>query len=156
MGEVLFYHLTRTPLEAAAPPILEKCLERGWKVTLRTGTMERAEALNRHLWTYREDSFLPHGMATDGEAARQPVYLTAGDETPNAPDILFLCDGAEARPEEMGRYLRALLMFDGHDETALGEARAAWKAVTTAGLKAIYWAQTDAGGWTKKAESGGD
>ena len=155
MGEVLFYHLTRTPLEAAAPPILEKCLERGWKVALRAGSPERVEALNRYFWTYREDGFLPHGSAADGEAARQPIYLTAGDETPNDPDILFLCDGAEAKPDEMGGYLRALLMFDGHDEEALGAARAAWKAVTEAGLKAVYWAQNDGGGWMKKAESGG-
>lgn len=155
MGEVLFYHLTRTPLEAAAPPILEKCLERGWKVTLRAGSKERVEALNRHFWTFREDSFLPHGTAADGHAERQPIYLTAGNETPNAPDILFLCDGAEAKPDEMGGYLRALLMFDGHDEAAVAEARTAWKAVIDAGLKAIYWAQTDTGGWTKRAESGG-
>ena len=155
MGEVLFYHLTRTPLEAAAPPILEKCLERGWKVTLRAGSPERVEALNRHFWTYREDEFLPHGAAADGHAARQPIYLTAGDETPNEPDILFLCDGAAARAEEMGGYLRALLMFDGHDEVALGAARAAWKAVTAAKLKAVYWAQTETGGWAKRAESGG-
>ena len=155
MGEVLFYHLTRTPLEAAAPPILEKCLERGWKVALRAGSPERVEALNRHLWTYREEAFLPHGASVDGEAARQPIYLTAGDETPNEPDILFLCDGAEAKPAEMGGYLRAVLMFDGHDEEALAAARAAWKGVTESGLKAVYWAQTDAGGWAKRAESGG-
>lgn len=155
MGEVLFYHLTRKPLEAAAPEILEKCLERGWRVTLRAGSPERVEALNRHFWTYREDGFLPHGSATDGAAERQPIYLTAGPETPNDPDILFLCDGAGADPEEMGRYMRALLMFDGHDEEALGAARGAWKAVSDAGLKAVYWAQTDAGGWAKKAETGG-
>lgn len=155
MGEVLFYHLTRTPLEAAAPPILEKCLERDWRVTLRAGSAERVEALNRHLWTYREDGFLPHGAAADGEAARQPIYLTAGDETPNDPDILFLCDGATAPVEEMNGYTRALLMFDGHDEAVVAEARRLWKAVTEAGVKAVYWAQTDNGGWTKKAESGG-
>ncbi|MEM8753025.1 MAG: DNA polymerase III subunit chi [Pseudomonadota bacterium] len=154
MGEVLFYHLTRTPLEQAAPPILEKCLERGWKVTLRAGSPERAEALNRHLWTYRDESFLPHGAAGDGDAERQPIYLTSTTETPNEPDILFLCDGAAADPTEMGGYLRALLMFDGHDEEALAAARSAWKAVTDTGLKAIYWAQTEQGGWTKKAESG--
>ena len=155
MGEALFYHLTRTPLEQAAPGILEKCLERGWKVTMRFGSSERLAALNRHLWTYRDESFLPHGAAGDGEAERQPIYLTAGDETPNAPDILFLVDGAEAKAEEMSGYVRALLMFDGHDEDAVSAARGAWKSVSDAGLKAIYWAQTDAGGWAKKAESGG-
>lgn len=155
MGEVLFYHLTQTPLENAAPGVLEKCLERGWKVALRTGSVERAEALNRHFWTYRDDAFLPHGMAQDGEAARQPIYLTAGQEAPNEPDILFLTDGARADPSEMSGYVRALVMFDGHDEEALAQARGAWKAVTDAGLKAIYWAQTDTGGWTKKSESAG-
>lgn len=154
MGEVLFYHLTTRPLEHAAPAILEKCVERGWRTVLRCGSKERAEALNRQLWTYREDSFLPHGMAGDGDPARQPVYLTAGEETPNDPEVLILADGAEARAEEMGRYMRALLLFDGHDDEAVAAARAAWKAVKDAGLKAVYWAQTDAGGWEKRAESG--
>ncbi|MEM7544621.1 MAG: DNA polymerase III subunit chi [Pseudomonadota bacterium] len=154
MAEILFYHLTRKPLEEAAPAILEKCLERGWRVTLRCGSEERAEALNRSLWTYREDSFLPHGMARDGDPARQPVYLTAGEDVPNEADILFLVDGASAPPPEMARFTRTIVMFDGHDETAVGDARVAWKGVTEAGLKAVYWAQTDSGGWTKKAESG--
>ncbi|QIE54863.1 DNA polymerase III subunit chi [Pikeienuella piscinae] len=155
MAEILFYHLTRRPLEAAVPGLLEKCLERGWKVVLRAGSRERAEALNRHLWTYREDGFLPHGGPEDGEGPRQPVYLTAGTETPNSPDVLMLVDGAEATAAEVGDYIRALLLFDGHDEAALAAARAAWKTMTAAGLKAIYWAETDAGGWTKKAEAGG-
>ena len=154
MGEVLFYHLTTRPLEEAAPQILEKCVERGWRVVLRAGSAERVAALNRLLWTYRDDGFLPHGGPEDGHAEKQPVYLTAGPEAPNEPDVLFLCDSAAADPAEMGRYMRALLMFDGHDEDALAAARAAWTGVKTAGLKAVYWAQTDTGGWVKKAESG--
>lgn len=155
MAEVLFYHLTQRPLEQAAPQILEKCVERGWNVTLRCGTKERVENLNRRLWTYREDGFLPHGGPDDGHAERQPIYLTSGPETPNNPDVLFLADGAAADASEMGAFMRTLLMFDGYDETALTDARKAWKAVVEAGLKAVYWAQTDSGGWERKAESGG-
>lgn len=154
MGEVLFYHLTTRPLEQAAPQILEKCVERGWRVVVRTGSPERAAGLNRLLWTYRDDGFLPHGSAEDGHATAQPIYLTAGTETPNEPEVLLLCDGATANAAEMGRYMRALLMFDGHDEQAVGAARTAWKSVTEAGLKAVYWAQGDTGGWEKRAESG--
>ncbi|WP_340108761.1 DNA polymerase III subunit chi [Pikeienuella sp. HZG-20] len=153
MAEVLFYHLTRRTLESVVPGLLEKCLERNWKVLLRAGSPERAAALNRHLWTYQEDGFLPHGGPDDGEAARQPIYLTAGPEAPNAPDVVMLVDGAAADPAELAGYVRALLLFDGHDEEALGAARNAWRAVTAAGMKAVYWAETDAGGWTKKAES---
>lgn len=153
MAEVLFYHLTRRPLEAVAPGLLEKCLERGWKVTLRAGLPERITALNRHLWTYREDSFLPHGGPGDGEEARQPIYLTTGAEVPNAAEVLMLVDGSRADPAEISEFTRTLLIFDGHDDEALNAARADWKAVSGAGIKAVYWAETDEGGWTRKAES---
>lgn len=153
MAEAWFYHLTASPLEAAAPEILEKCLARGWRVTLRAGSPARVSALDSRLWTYREDSFLPHGTANDGAAGRQPIYLTAGPETPNDPAVLMLADGAEASAEEMARFERTVLIFDGHDDSAVARARAAWRAATEARLKAVYWAQED-GRWVKKAESG--
>ena len=153
MAEVLFYHLTRRPLEQALPELLEKTLERGWRALVRAGSRERAEALNGHLWTYRDEAFLPHGGPQDGPGARQPIYLTAGTETPNAPDILFLVDGAEVSVDGFTPYQRVILMFDGHDEQAVAAARGDWKAVSDAGLKAVYWAQDDAGRWVRKAES---
>lgn len=154
MGEILFYHLTETPLEQAAPEILEKCLARGWRVTMRFGSAERMEAFDRRLWTYRDDAFLPHGTPADGRGERQPVYLTTGEEKPNAPEVLMLADGAAARAEELAGHERGVLLFDGHDPGAVEAARAAWREVGAAGLKAIYWAQED-GRWIRRAESGG-
>lgn len=154
MVEVLFYHLTRRPLEHALPELLEKTLERGWRGLVRAGSRARAEALNGHLWAYRDEAFLPHGGPEDGPGASQPIYVTAGEEAPNAPDILFLVDGAETSVEQFTPYERVILMFDGHDAQAVDAARGDWKAVAAAGLKAIYWAQDDAGRWVKKAETG--
>jgi DNA polymerase-3 subunit chi len=154
-GEALFYHLTVRPLQAAAPELLEKCLERGWRVTFRFGGRERMEAMSAHLWTWRDESFLPHGDPSDGHAARQPVYLTDGPETPNAPDLLFLADGAEAGADEFGRFLRVVNLFDGTDDDAVAQARAQWKAAEAAGCRCVYWAQDDGGRWIKRAEKGG-
>lgn len=153
-GDVWFYHLTRRTLEDAVPDLLEKCRARDWRVTLRAGSAERAEALNARLWTFRDDSFLPHGTAADGFAARQPIYLTAGPETPNDPAVLFLVDGAEATAAEAARFERVVTVFDGRDETAVQAARAFWRAVVAAGASASYWAE-ERGGWTRKAQSGG-
>ncbi|MGG2476032.1 DNA polymerase III subunit chi, partial [Rhizobium sp. BR5] len=60
MTEILFYHLTESKLEDALPPLLEKSLERGWKVAIQTVDEERRDFLDTHLWTFRDDSFLPH------------------------------------------------------------------------------------------------
>ena len=60
MAEIWFYHLEQSALEAALPPLLEKCLARGWRALVRGGQPERLEALDDLLWTWRDDSFLPH------------------------------------------------------------------------------------------------
>src|SRR6186713_1381084 len=58
MTEILFYHLQGQKLESVLPALLEKSLERGWKVVVQGSTEERIEALDAHLWTYRDDAFL--------------------------------------------------------------------------------------------------
>lgn len=154
MTEVWFYHLQRETLEHALPPLLQKTLERKWRAVVRASGQERVDALDAHLWTYREDSVLPHGRAVDGFAARQPIYLTAGDELPNGPHALFLVDGAApadwALPD-LTLLERVILIFDGRDEIALADARRQWKAVKAAGHAATYWKQSDAGRWEKQA-----
>lgn len=155
-GEVLFYHFTARPLEAALPDLLERTLARGWRAVVRCGSAARVDALNRLLWSYREDSFLPHGGKADPEPARQPVYLTDGSECPNAPDVLFLVDGAAAAPDELIGFARACVLFNGDDPAAVQTARALWKAVVGAEAKALYWAQEPSGKWVKKAEAGGE
>lgn len=152
MAEILFYHLTESTLESAIPPMLEASLKRGWTVTLRVGSPERAEALNAHLWTYRDDGFLPHGGPADGPPAAQPIYVTAGAETPNAPHVLMLADGAGAEMAEFQTTARTCILFDANDPEAVQAARMRWKEVTAAGLQAIYWKQ-EGGKWQKAAES---
>ncbi|MEQ9247807.1 MAG: DNA polymerase III subunit chi, partial [Nitratireductor sp.] len=63
--DVLFYHLTESTLEEALPPLVEKSLERGWRVVIQTGTRERCDALDNWLWTWREEAFLAHGTDRD-------------------------------------------------------------------------------------------
>ncbi len=149
MVEVLFYHLQRRPLEAVLPTLLEKSLERGWRVVVQCGSEERVEALNGHLWTFREDSFLPHGMRADGHAERQPIYLTSGAENPNQAQVRFLVD--RAVPGELADYLRAVFIFDGRDPDAVSEARGKWKEMQAAGHEVTYWQQDEGGRWVRGA-----
>lgn len=150
-GALWVYQLSGVRLEAALPALLERVRAKGWRAVVRCGSPERAADLDRLLWIYRDDSFLPHGIAGGDAPEAQPIYLTAGTERPNAAEMLFLVDGAEAAPEEIRGYARCALIFDGGQPDALQRARAAWRAATTAGLAAVYYAEGP-GGWEKKAE----
>lgn len=152
MAEVLFYHLTSAPLEVTLPDLLQKSLQRGWRVLVRVGSPAGLAFLDERLWTYRDDSFLPHGLAGAPHAARQPILLTGETENLNAADVLMLTHGARAQLGEMAAFVRVCLLFDGADDAAVAAAREDWRAVTGAGLAAKYWAQ-EAGRWTQKAAS---
>ena len=147
MTEVWFYHLERTGLEQALPELLEKTLARGWKALVRTREPRRVEHLDGWLWSYRDDSFLPHGTAEEPEAARQPILLTTGPENPNGAEALFLVDGAE--PGDLAGYVRCVVLFDGRDEEALAQARVQWSAMKATGLEMAYWKQEQQG-WRKQ------
>ncbi|MGL4634517.1 MAG: DNA polymerase III subunit chi [Beijerinckiaceae bacterium] len=147
--EILFYHLQNTRLEQTLPLLLEKSLSRGWKSVVRASSPERLKALDDHLWTYSDDSFLPHGLAAGNETADLPIILTEDDERFGNADVMFAVDGADL-PVTVG-WQRAVLMFDGNDQTALDNARASWKSVKAKGFEATYWQQDDTGRWVKKA-----
>lgn len=147
--EVLFYHLERQPIEKVLPSLLEKTLERGWRAVVQSGSPERLEALDTHLWTYKEESFLPHGTKKDGSLEAQPVYLTTQDENPNGASVCFLVEGAQTA--DLTAYQRVVEMFDGNDPAAVAQARAQWKRAKSAGCDVTYWQQAENGRWEKKA-----
>jgi DNA polymerase III subunit chi len=148
--EILFYHLQQKPLEAVLPTLIEKSLERGWRAVVQATSAERLAALDDHLWTFSDESFLPHCTEKEPDAAEQPVVLTLGDVNPNGAAIRFLVEGAPV-PAETAGYERLVLLFDGNDEDALAAARAHWKAVKAAGHEATYWQQDPRGRWERKA-----
>lgn len=149
MTEVLFYHLQNMSLENVLPPLLEKSLERGWRVVVQSTSPERTEALDAHLWTYSDDSFLPHATAGAGDAQDQPIILSAEEGNPNGAHVRFLVDNA-ALPADADSYARVVLVFNGEDAEALAAARQAWKDCKTRGFDVTYWQADERGRWQRR------
>jgi DNA polymerase-3 subunit chi len=147
MTEILFYHLENHPLERVLPVLVEKSLERGWKVVVETGSEERAEAFDLLLWTYRDDSFLPHARAGGDADALQPVLITTRPHNPNSADVRFFVD--RAVPQSGEGYQRIVFLFSGHDPDAVTEARTAWRTLGP-GNELTYWQQDTDGRWAKR------
>lgn len=150
MADVYFYHLTERPLEATLPVLLARATGSGWRVAVRGRDTTRLQHLDASLW--QGDGFLPHGLAGGPHDAAQPVLLTTGEAT-NAPQCLMVVDGAEVTAEEAASLERVCVLFNGLEESAVEGARAQWRTLTSAGVKAKYWAE-EGGRWEMKAESG--
>lgn len=153
MPEALFYHLERKSLDDVLPGLLERTRERGWRAVVQVGSAERMAALDMHLWTYSEQSFLAHGTAAEGHSSRQPIFLTTEQENPNGAHVLFLVGGA--MPADWSSPLlaglaRIVLLFDGRDPETLDAARAAWRNAKEASHDATYWKESPNGKWEKQ------
>jgi DNA polymerase-3 subunit chi len=149
MTEILFYHLQRHPLERVLPALVEKSLERGWRMVVQAASEERIEALDAHLWVFRDDSFLPHGTWREAEAAEQPVLLTVHDGNPNGAAVRFLLEGAPV-PADAGDYERIVLLIDGNDPDAVAAARERWSEGRAKGFEVTYWQADENGRWQRK------
>jgi DNA polymerase III subunit chi len=149
MTEIWFYHLQRRSLDEVLPGLLERALQRGWRAVVQGASEERIAALDEHLWTYSDESFLPHASARDGDPDMQPVFLTTGPENPNGATVRFLIEGAEIAPilQQSEEYVRLILLFDGNDAEALAAARQQWSNVKASGHSLSYWQQSADGRW---------
>ncbi|MBV9549218.1 MAG: DNA polymerase III subunit chi [Alphaproteobacteria bacterium] len=151
MPETLFYHLERRALEEVLPGLMEKSRARGWKALIRADTADRADAIDTLLWTYDDQSFLPHAQLGDGDAARQPVLITVEDGNPNAAEIMFFVGGAQPGDwASLNDLSRIVMLFDGRDAAALSSARTAWKDAKAAGHDVTYWKESSSGKFEKQ------
>lgn len=66
--------------EAVVCQLAEKAWGSGLRLYIRTADAAQAARLDTLLWTYRQDSFLPHGMAGDDDG--EPILLGAADAPP--------------------------------------------------------------------------
>ena len=152
--EVMFYHLQPQPLERVLPALLQKTLERGWRALVRCGNPLRIRPLSDAIWTWRDESFIPHGTLEDGNAEMQPILIVEDGfaEVPNGANILFLVEGAQPQEEDFARFERICVLFPDADTALKGKARELWKALKEReGLALTYWQQDPRGRWERKA-----
>jgi DNA polymerase-3 subunit chi len=145
--QVDFYHLSVTPLDRALPQIAEKVVASGARLLIVAGEEERRRHLDRLLWSYAADSFLPHGQAGSGDDDGQPVLIADAAVATNGARHIALVDGVWR--DEALAFDRAFHLFD---DDNICEARLAWKALADReGVERRYWKQNDAGRWEQAA-----
>jgi len=143
-----FYHLEASTLESVLPGLLEKTLEKGWRALVKLPEGKLAQ-LDNFLWTFREDSFLPHGREDEPQSDLQPILLSSTIESAKGFDAVFLLDGAAI--EDMEGVSRAMIMINGRAAEDVQRERARWKTLKETGASLAYYQQNERGRWEKKA-----
>lgn len=145
--QVDFYHLTRQPIERVLPRLAERVLAGGGRLLVVAEGEAQRQGLDRLLWSYAPESFLPHAQSGGAQDADQPVLIAAEPDASNGARNILLADGIWR--DEALAFDRAFHLFD---EASIAAARSAWRGLgERAGVERRYWKQDEDGRWAQAA-----
>jgi DNA polymerase III subunit chi len=151
MLNIQFYHLLSTPLETALPKLVHTAYQKGMRVCI-VAEPSLHPLLDDALWTFRKDSFLPHGTE-DADAALHPILLASAPTRINDASVLMLTNGHHVAAEATEGFERVFDLFNGHDEGAVEAARQRWATYLSEGYALKYIKQRPDSGWDTLKET---
>jgi DNA polymerase III subunit chi len=104
--------------------IAERAYGDGRRVLIHCPDAALARRLDQLLWTWREESFVPHGLVGETNAALTPVLISRDGE-PAAEDQVLINLSPEV-PEFFARFERLCEPLD-QDPAILKAGRSRWK-----------------------------
>ncbi|KTD33778.1 DNA polymerase III subunit chi [Legionella israelensis] len=95
--------------------LLEKAYFKGRQVFVFCSSQQEAEKLDERLWTYREDSFVPHNLQGEGPEPPPPIQIGHAGEPRGFNDILMNMSGS--MPSFHSRFQR-IIEIVANDDTS--------------------------------------
>ena len=108
--------------ERVACRLAEKAWQAGHSVLIQTSSETAAQRMDDLLWTYRAESFVPHGLYPDASDQRPPVLVGHGAEPNGSMDVLI--NLTQTVPAYYGSFARIAEVVGGaHEARELGRER---------------------------------
>jgi DNA polymerase III subunit chi len=117
MTQVDFYLLPGNELQERvqfACRLTDKAYRLGHRVYIHTGSAQQTRALDDLLWTFQQNSFIPHGVHRDAGDAQLPVQI-GHDSEPDASHQVLINLAAEV-PLFFSRFERVAELVNDEDE----------------------------------------
>lgn len=127
--QVDFYilpHTEATEKHRYACRIANKAFGQGMTVFIATEDAEQSQALDKLLWTFAQNSFVPHAVCGGGEqdTARYPVQIGDGPLPHGPHQFDLLISLRRDAPDDYAKFARvAELIIDDAEEKTAGRAR---------------------------------
>ena len=93
--------------------LLEKAYQHGHRVFVYCDNLRDAEHIDELLWTYKDESFIPHNLQGEGPEPPPPVQIGYGAEPRGFNDILL--NMATTIPTYFSRFRRVMEIVASND-----------------------------------------
>lgn len=143
--ELNFYHVISGNLVPSVVKLLEKVYDSGKKSVFFSPLEERVKIVDKTLWTFSKNAFIPHGDKSLGFSELQSVYLTSKIENPNQATVLVMTDDFDYKSWNQD-FERIICIFE--DDNSAEIAQSMFSDLKNQGENVKYWKQSQKG-WEK-------
>ncbi len=150
MTQIIFYSTAPLQVEKTLFALLEKSLEKGNKSLLLFKDKEKCLSINEQLWTYKQNSFLPHILEDDQiyDNIDVPVYLSTKNENPFKAELLFSIDGF--LPDNIDHFERVIIIIDVNDKLLNEKYKNYYLDINKNFEDIVFYKSDDNGKWIEK------
>ncbi|NEX20218.1 DNA polymerase III subunit chi [Thiorhodococcus mannitoliphagus] len=135
MSRIDFYSLepgSRGDRFLLACKLVERIRAKGLRALIFCPDLEQARHLDRLLWTYRDDSFLPHGLVGKVDTDLTPILISTDGRPETEHQVLI--NLALQPPDFLNRFERVCDLVDQNPEI-LAAGRVRYRGYRGAGLE---------------------
>ena len=143
--ELNFYHVMSGNLVPSVVKLLEKVYDSGKKSVFFSPLEDRVKIVDKTLWTFSKNAFIPHGDKSLGFSELQSVYLTSEIENPNQANVLVMTDDFDYKSWNQN-FERVIFIFE--DDNSAETAQSMFADLKNQGENVKYWKQSQ-NGWEK-------
>lgn len=111
--------------------VVGKLYEQGFTITVYTSNSSSKHTLDRMLWTWEQDSFIPHTTKIHFSSMDEPVLITEEENIPVITDALIQFDPLPT--EKLSAYKLIIDFAEVYDSTKKIKSRERYKKIRSSG-----------------------
>ncbi len=143
--ELNFYHVMDGNLVPSVVRLLEKVYNSGKRCIFFSPVEDRVKIVDKTLWTFSTNAFVPHGDKIFGFSDQQPIYMASEVENPNQATVLMMTDCFDYKMWNQ-TFERVFFVFE--DESSAKTAQSMFEDLKNQKENVNYWKQSQKG-WEK-------
>jgi len=143
--ELNFYHVATGNLVPSVVKLLAKVYDTGKKSIFFSPIEDRVKYVDKTLWTFSTNAFIPHGDKAFGFAEQQSVYMTSEIENPNQATVLVITDSFDYGSWNQN-FEKVIFVFE--DDSSAKTAQEMLADLKNRNENVNYWKQSQKG-WEK-------
>ena len=139
LEKAFFYNSSHRDVVRDIAWLTENIFKKNNRIVIFCTDHETAEVVDDFIWSYRDDSFIPHSIKKHRETSLDPILVTTDLDGGYEHNVLVALNGVLIKENDWQRFTKIYYFFDDQDSEEKETARSMWKSFSSLDVNCKYW-----------------